>query len=313
MKEAIKHRLGTGLLLLITGSTGLLAQEEIIFSPADLIPHEEGYYITGVWVDDNNDGIDEFYNGCADFYENTASPQENHVESGDQQGFTYEKCMIMPDCEPKGTPIDPPVHNGYIQIAPCIYSGTDSASLSYILTPPLRNLESLRLETSSDVSINDNRKIPYFIEYSLDGGTSWESSFVQDYVSAQGGDRKTYDGSGFQYAFKDMIDASDEGPVTLRIITNDLAAERPIKGQYVKVHYISITARLNTGMEEALQTAEPCFTVHRRTIISRKGEMSVLTLQGRLVATGTSISLPSAGIYLVRTHTDQSVHKIFAE
>ena len=171
--------------------TSLFAQTEIVFAPADLIPHQDGYYIAGVYLDLNEDGTPEFYNGCFDGYENPLSPQDNHHESGTQQNFTYITCMIMPTCTHKGTPIEPPVPAGYIQMAPSQYLGTDSASISAVITPPVMNLHSLFMETSSDVSINDNRKIPYNIEYSKDNGLTWEWAYIQDYVAAQGGYRVT--------------------------------------------------------------------------------------------------------------------------
>lgn len=288
-------------------SSPIQAQEEIIFSPADLIPHEEGYYITGVWVDENEDGIPEFHNQCDDYYELVPQdPQLNHVETGTQQDFTYMKCMIMPDCGPKGTPIDPPVTTGYIQIAPCYYMGTDSASISCILTPGLRNLVSMTLETSSDVSINDSRYIPYFLEYSIDNGVTWEPSFVQDQVATQGGYRITYDTDNTEHvSFRDMINASKETPIVIRLITNDVTIERPYKGQFVKVHYIKILAEKVTESSNAGQTLHSgqrvFFRVYDHTIVSLKDPLKVYNTLGQLAGSGMRVTLPHSGIYVVRS------------
>ena len=289
---------------LLTISCRLMAQEEIIFSPADLIPHDEGYYISGVYVDENEDGIMEFHNQCDDYYEeDPQDPQLNHVETGTQQDFTYIKCMIMPDCEPKSTPIDPPVQTGYIQIAPCYYMNTDSASISCILSPPLMNLVSYTLETSSDVSINDQRYIPYFLEYSTDNGVTWEASYIQDYVAAQGGYRVTYD-QEYSLSFEDMINASKETPIIIRLITNDVAVERPNKGQFVKVHHISIIAEKTApaGVAEKEPTGpRTFFRIHDRTIIAVREPLRVFDICGQLVGAGLEITVPFSGIYLVRT------------
>lgn len=290
---------------LLTISSRIQGQEEIIFSPADLIPHEEGYYITGVYVDENQDGIVEFHNQCDDYYELVPQdPQLNHVETGTQQDFTYMKCMIMPDCDPKGTPIDPPVKTGYIQMAPCYYTGTDSASISCILSPLLRNLVSMTLETSSDVSINEQRYIPYFLEYSIDKGITWEPSFIQDQVATQGGYRITYD-KDHSLSFLDMIDASEETPIIIRLITNDVSVERPDKGQFVKVHHIKILAEKVTepsNSEQSLSSGERFFfRVYDYSIFSLKDPLEVYNTLGQMVGSGMRVTLPHSGIYLVRS------------
>jgi hypothetical protein len=277
----------------------LFSQSEIIFNPAELIPHEDGYYIAGVYLDLNDDGTPEFYNGCFDGYENPLSPQDNHHETGTQQGFSYINCMIMPTCTHKSTPIEPPVPDGYIQMAPSLYLGTDSASISAVFTPPVMNLQSLFMETSSDVSINDNRKIPYNIDYSKDNGVTWEDSYIQDYVEAQGGYRVTYN-SESHLEFEEMVNVSKTNPVIIRISTNDVSLERPYKGQYVKIHSVKLMADLATDIVDR-------FDNHRRfdiRIIDRtvfSGDFFMLyNGLGQLVGSGKTICLPSQGLYIVK-------------
>ena len=135
--------------------TNLQAQQDIILDPAELIPADTGYYIGGVDKDKNNDGQDEHYNGCSDEYGDAS-----HNESGEQQGFTYNRCMIMPTCWPKNAVEDHSLAEidhaeGYIELTKSKYAGTDSASLGYIITPSIANLVSMTLETSPDVSSND--------------------------------------------------------------------------------------------------------------------------------------------------------------
>jgi hypothetical protein len=274
----------------------LFSQTEIIFDPSALIPHEDGYYISGVEVDENEDGIMEFHKGCEDYYENPLSPQDNHHETGTQQDFSYVNCMIMPTCEPKGTPIEPPVANGYIQMAPGLYLGTDSASMSTITTPPLSNIISMTMETSSDVSINDTRKIPYNIEYSKDFGTTWEETYIQDYVATQGGYRIIYN-TEHSLEFDEMIQASNSSPILIRISTNDKSIERPLGGQYVKVHSIKILAEKASAIKTNFTDNNNLY-INDRTVFSNE-KMLIFNTNGQLVGSGQTVNVPVQGIYMV--------------
>lgn len=301
--------------MLLFTCMSIMAQEEIVFSPADLVPHNDGYYVSGVWVDENEDGIMEFHNGCEDYYEDEVSddgfydPHENHAETGEQQGFKYVNCMIMPTCEHKNDPIDPPVALGYIQLHACLYSNTDSAVISYIQTPPVTNLVSLTLETSSDVSINPNRSIPYNIEYSKDYGTTWEYTYLADHVLTQGGSRVTYDGSVF-FAMEEMINVSKETPIVLRIITNDRAVAGSEQGQFVKVHLLKLTADLFTSVN-GMKTDQPAeYQVRDLAITAVRSTMEVYNLTGQLIGCGTMVTVPHSGIYVVRL-TDMTIHKVY--
>lgn len=290
------------------------AQEEIIFSPADLEPHEDGYYKAGVWVDENEDGILEFHNGCEDYYEDDVyddgfyDPHENHAETGEQQGFTYVNCMIMPTCEHKSTPIDPPVAVGYIQMAACLYSNTDSAILSYVQTPAITNLVSIYLETSADVSINESRKIPYNIEYSKDYGTTWEPTSLSDNVLSQGGYRVTYDGSVY-FEIQEMIDASKLSTIVLRIITNDRVVEGASQGQFVKLHYLKLTADIPTSVSSINSNQSLQYRIDNHTIITNEETIQVYNLTGQLIGSGIRVTVPYSGIYLIKSN-DSRVQKI---
>lgn len=273
------------------------AQDEIIFNPAQLFPHEDGYYISGIYLDIDNNGENEFYNKCVDAYENPLSPQDNHHETGSQQNFSYSNCMIMPTCEHKGTAIEPPVPMGYIQMAPSLYMSTDSASLSAVYTPSLINMQSLTIETSSDVSINDTRKIPYNIDYSKDDGKTWESAYIQDYVAAQGGYRVTYT-SESSLDFMEMAEASKKSPVILRISTNDISIERPNKGQYVKIHSIKIVADQASSVKKSDYDINSNLIVENNTIYS-ENFITVLNTLGQVVGSGKIVNVPVKGIYIV--------------
>ncbi|MBN2274216.1 MAG: hypothetical protein JXR41_01605 [Bacteroidales bacterium] len=297
MKSKIKHKLTIALAIGMP-VISLFSQNEIFFNPAELIPHEDGYYIAGVNLDLDQDGNLEFYSGCFDAYENFLSPQDNHHESGTQQNFTYINCMIMPTCTHKGTPIEPPVPDGYIQMAPSLYLGTDSASISAIISPAIMNLQSLFMETSADVSINDQRMIPYNIEYSKDNGLTWEITYIQDYVEAQGGYRVTYD-SQSHLEFEEMINASKTDPVVIRISTNDVNIERPLKGQYVKIHSMKLTADIASSITDV--KVDDCLSdlmVKNRTLSARH-PVKVYDIMGRYVNSGQTIEFPSEGIYIV--------------
>ncbi|MBN1414480.1 MAG: hypothetical protein JW973_05220 [Bacteroidales bacterium] len=309
--KTIPKFLASTLMVVSMGILTLSAQNEIIFSPAELIPHDDGYYIAGVYLDLNEDGTPEFYNGCFDGYENYLSPQDNHHECGTQQNFTYISCMIMPTCTHKSTPIEPPVPDGYIQMAPSLYLGTDSASISAVLTPAIVNLQSLFMETSSDVSINEQRKIPYNIEYSKDNGLTWENNYISDFVAAQGGYRVTYT-SESHLEFEEMVNASKDNPIVLRISTNDVSLDRPIKGQYVKIHSIKIMADMVSSIDDSrIDNNKLNLKVNNRTLFA-DNSIKVYNSLGQFMGSGKQVSLPSGGIYIVLS-SNGALQKIYIE
>jgi hypothetical protein len=309
--KPVKRYLLTSVFAIGLPMTVLLSQSGIILNPAELIPHQDGYYVAGVNLDLNEDGIMEFYNGCFDGYENPLSPQDNHHESGTQQDFTYINCMIMPTCAHKSTPIEPPVPDGYIQMAPSLYLGTDSASISAIITPTVINLQSLSMETSADVSINDNRKIPYNIEYSKDNGITWEPAFIQDYVAAQGGYRATYT-SESHLEFDEMVNESKVNPVLIRISTNDVSLERPLKGQYVKIHSIKIMAEIVSSIRESNIDSRKFDILVKDRTVSSDNFMILYNCMGQFAGSGKTVCLPSPGIYIVKL-PDGTSQKLFIQ
>jgi hypothetical protein len=282
----------------------LIAQDEIIFKPSELTPHEDGYYIAGFNRDKNGDGIPEFYNKCDDEYEDDLSdgiydPHVNHEETGEQQSFKYFNCLIMPTCVHKSDPITPPVDTGYIQMSACQFTGTDTAILSYIQSPPINNLVSIYLETSADVSINESdRKIPYKIEYSKDFGTTWEKEYIYDDVKDQGGYRVTYDSESS--ILQTMIDASKLSPIVLRIITNDRSQLKPYQGQFVKLHALKITGEIGKTNIRRNFSDDLNIQIRNLTIYSDES-VSVFNIMGQYIGTGMYIQVPASGIYLVRT------------
>lgn len=221
------------------------------------------------------------------------------METGEQQEFSYFNCMIMPTCDAKSTPIEPPVATGYIQIHPCLYSYTDSAVYSYVQTPPVSNLISIYLETSSDVSINEKRHIPYFIEFSKDGGDTWENTYVGDEVQEQGGYRVSYDGT-VHSEILDMIDASKASPIVIRIITGDRGVEGAQQGQFVKLHSFKITAEKASSIQNT-QVSDLVLRIENRTIVSENSEIEVYNVMGQFIGTGNFVQVPGNGIYMVRS------------
>jgi len=285
----------------------LFAQEDIILSPKDLIPADTGYYIGGVTKDKNQDGIPEFYNGCADEYGDAS-----HNESGVQQGFTYNRCMIMPTCWPKDAVDDHSLAaiehaEGYIELTKSKYPGTDSAQLGYIISPPVINLVSLYLEASPDVSSNDSRHIYYWIEYSKDGGTTWEESYIQDETISKAGDAHTYDASVY-LEFEEMVNASKEGPIVLRILSTPQAT--PPGPQRVKIHYVKIVADKISAIRPVTPD-NPMLRVFNNTIYSENNTIEVYNMVGQLIGSGKSIQVPD-GIYLVK-YPSGTMQKIWVE
>jgi hypothetical protein len=309
--NTIFRKLYTAVFLVVIGMIAF-AQEEIEFIPADLDPHDEGYYVTGVWVDENDDGVDEYHNGCDDYWEDEDyikdgfyDPHVNHEETGEQQDFKYFNCMIMPTCDYKGTAIDPPVETGFIQMSACLYSNTDSAIYSYIQSPQITNLVSIYLETSTNIN-TESRDIVYNIEYSKDNGTTWEPTFLQDKVKEQGGYRVTYDGS-INLEIQQMIDDSKLGSIIIRIITNDRNAA--ITGEYVRLHSLKLVADKPSSIQSLTSNVTLSFLINDLNIISNDKPLKVYNLMGQIIGTGYFVTVPSSGIYLVKT-TDNNVQKV---
>jgi len=288
------------------------AQDEILFEPSELSVTDSSYYIKGAWVDYDKDGVLDWYNGCYDAYECKSwegyAVQENHHESGTDQGFKYENCMIMPDCPSKyeEDTIVPPIPRGYIQMAPCVYPGTDSASMSAIYSPPIMYLESLELALSVDVSIKPGeREIPFNIDISKDFGETWEDGFfINDICTERAGTWALYE-EGHSIDFDMMIEASEEGPIIIRLYTNDRSIDAPLKGQFVKVHLITIWAELyeeetQVGIKQNNIDLTKYYSISDRSITSLKGLVSVYNPSGQLIGNGKIIAVQNAGIYFLK-------------
>lgn len=298
MKKTSTLKFSFILLTLFIG-VNLLAQDEFILDPAQLIPADTGYYIGGVWKDlsDPPDGVPEFYNQCYDAYGDA-----NHNESGTQQGFTYVKCMIMPTCTSKH-PETTIVKTGYIEIGKTKYVGTDSARLCYIISPAIMNLTEIYLEVSPDVEPNDQRHIWYYIDYSTDGGETWvETTYIQDETLSKDGDLHTYDGSLY-YQFDEMKTASQAGPILLRLMSGE---------QRVKVHYYRIKASepINNSVIP-IREDRINFKVYENTIFANHGKVVVYNLLGQIVGRGESVYVPD-GIFIIKT-SDGIIHKVYVK
>jgi hypothetical protein len=273
--------------------------EEIKLEPSKLVPADTGYYIGGAWKDENKDGVKEWYNGCFDAYGDAS-----HNETGTQQGFYYHKCMIMPDCGSKSTQIDPPVTLGYIELTKTKYLGTDSAVMGYIVSPAIKNLVSLFMEASSDVSVQASRPIPYTVEYSKDAGITWELTYFLDNVATEGGYRVTYEKDGLFTEFNEMITASQAGPIKLRIMSGE---------QRVNIHLLIITAERADVSVPNTHASKPVnlVRINNNTIEAISGSISVYNQMGQLITSGNTVTVKS-GLYIVRSINGE-VQKVVIE
>ena len=311
-----------------------VAQTEFTFTPSELDPHPEGFYIGGETYTWDGAPSEFFANGCPGEVINgrEIDPEDYerrdpfnvtydlHNETGEQQGFSYYNAMILPDCNQKyigdEEQIDPQVATGFIQLHPSIDSNTDdvkdedSLKLSYIQSPLLSNLQSMTVETSADISIQqDRRYIPYLVEVSLDSGASWELiPYIQDEVSVRSGYRAVYDESNLD--FKDMMDFSTEQNVMLRLISNfddpDLEA---YKGQYVNVHKITImadSAKAADPVDETVLSSvnleENPIKLEQRRIFIEEGKIHVYSFSGQYFGNGKSVTV-TPGLFVVTTET----------
>ena len=271
--------------LTVALSTTVCAQE-IIFDPSLLEPDPEGYYIAGHIKDE------VFYDSCSQEFQ-----EFHHFEAGTQQDFAYDKCMIMPTCPSKNEPSE--VSLGYIQMAKAYNLGTDTAIFGSITGPAVTNLQSYYVETSPDVTPLDTRHIYFLVEYSKDGGATWEPNAIKDETLTKNGDSHTYEAGGLFFAFDEMIAASQEGPIHLRVSSG--------ADQRVRIHKIIITAEAHSGITPQVLYDKP-FDVINNLIIAREGTVTVYNILGKLIDTGKTVYV-NEGIYIVRT-ADGNTHKV---
>lgn len=296
MRTRLLTTLMTAVLMTALGSN-LFAQKDSVYTlnPPDLIPSDSGYYISG--ADKVVSGVTVHYNGCYDAY-----GDGNFMENGLQQGYAYHKCMIMPTCIAKGTPTVPA---GFIGIGKGKYFGTDSMVMCIIMSPLISSLDSMFVQTSSDVSINGGRTVPYFVEYSMDNGTTWNQDYwIEDHVAIQGGYTVTYKGGKGDLNFDQMVADSKTKNIRLRIRSGDnsnssLGAD---KGQRVFVHNIKIYAHpsLSTGIGAIAVSGKDVITITNNTISAKQGTIAVYNQLGQLIGSGKTVNVPS-GFYIVKS------------
>lgn len=305
--------------ILIQSISEAYSQVEFTLQSSELIPHDEGFFLGGVSYDFNGDGLDEFINGCPGDFDFEDYERRNpaevtydlHTESGEQFGFTYKNCMILPVCEAKyPSELEPALSSGFIQMRPLIDTTDTDLMYSYILSPEISNLQSITMETSADVSIQpDRRLIPYNIEYSIDGGETFvQDYYISDVVAAQGGYRVTYDAETNE-DFAQIQSDSKTKNVILRFVTNvDNSNLGAYKGQYVKVHKIVVVAdsAMTTSGEIILSNAP---TLLSDPILIRNGYASVesgtvtaYTISGQFIGSGDSVKL-GKGLNVLTTNS----------
>lgn len=168
------------------------------------------------------------------------------------------------------------------------------------------------METSSDVSVNDKRTIPYNIEYSKDNGKTWEASYILAHVAAQGGYKVTYTEDGLFPAFADFKTASNAGSIVIRISTNDHTVLGSENGQYVNIHRLVITADLVADYISKINNRNLSFTLHERTIVAHSAPIKVLNTLGQVIGSGYTVKVPCSGLYIVQSSNNQ-IHKIIIQ
>ena len=296
-------------------------QTNFEFIGSEIEPLTGGFYKDGLTFDFDGNGSPEFEKGCpsADVdpedYERRDPFNviyDAHNESGTQDGWSFKNVMILPDCDHKyindAEPIDPLVSHGFVQIRPLLDTSDVDLAPSYILSPLVRNVQSITIETSADISIiADTRYIPYVIEYSLDSGLTFvQQYYITDEVDVRSGNRETYDEEEPNFA-QMMADSEDEN-IMIRVTTNlDDPNLEEFKGQYVNIHKITIVAdsAAEESTETVLQASRPkpspsSIRVENGKVFVAKGTVSVFSLSGRLMGSGSNVSL-RPGLYVAIT------------
>ncbi len=231
---------------LLLSTSFIKAQNYIEFEPYDLEPDEDGWFWSGDWISDGwNDST--FYDGCDMEY-----LDRHHWESGVQLDFTYNNTMIMPSCWPKNAEPDgvgSNVTQGYIQLGKTMYYGTDSATYAYVISPELKNLDSLSIQISPDVTYQEGRRVIQLdIDYSTDGGITWSAD--TDYPEYIILDATSKLGTTFHLDendedwganFGEFVDASESGSILIRFMSTDHSYESQ-QSQRIKIHNIKIYA-----------------------------------------------------------------------
>ena len=136
---------------------------------------------------------------------------------------------------------------------------------------------------------------------------------MHDNVAMQGGYRVTYN-LEHSFSFEEMINASKEGPIVIRLITNDIAVERPNKGQFVKVHHMEIMAEKAEGVgivEDRFKSGQQTFfRIFEHSVFAVNVPIEVYNTLGQLIGSGIEITVPYSGIYFIRTNQGKA-EKVF--
>lgn len=303
----MKEKLTTTMLIAVLMafvSGGAFAQEEITHTlvPSELQPAQDGYFLAGREVEINGEMV--LKKGCDDNF-----GDNDHHESGTQQGFTYGNAMIMPTCMAKGTsPENWPT--GYIQLTKHTYPGTDSAKFGYIISPELTNLKSLEIKVGTDVSINPSRSIWMIVESSLDGGETWNGFYIEQELTNQGGDLLFFEADGESPNFNAIVGDSKTGPILLRIATWPAPGED--KGERLKIFGVEIVAEEGgiTPVNDEIYT-QKFFEVSNKTITANLGNITVYKITGARIGFGRKVTIPSSGLYIVKSEEKGIARKVF--
>jgi len=324
-----------------------LAQETFQFIGSEVEPLDEGFYVAGAtfrWGSSPQSPTEFLANGCPgetingyvidpEDYERRfqaafdceSNPDgicvsfDLHNETGTHNGWSYKNVMILPDCNHKfyddEIQIDPQVSAGFVQMRPLLDTSSFDLQQSHIMSPYLRNVQSLMIEASADVSVRDSRQTPFFIEYSLDSGTSFvQDFFIYDYVDTQSGTRITFDDSDPDFA--QMMDDSEDTNIIFRVTTNyddnDLKQD---KGQIINIHKIEIVADSAFVDSEPTDPKDPKDSTEvlgvkklprdnikvLNGVISADGvRLTVYTISGRFVGRGEAVEVQK-GLYIITT------------
>ncbi|MEO9477066.1 MAG: hypothetical protein ABJG41_16090 [Cyclobacteriaceae bacterium] len=327
----------------------LSAQETFQFIGSEVEPLDEGFYVGGAtyrWGSSPQSPTEFLANGCPgetingyvidpeDYerrYQSTGTCEDNpdgicvsfdlHNETGMHNGWSFMNVMILPDCNHKfyddEIQIEPQVSTGFVQLRPLLDTSAVSLQQSHIMSPYLRNVQSLVIEASADVSVRDSRQTPFFVEYSLDSGATFVQDFyIYSYVQTQSGTRLSYDDSDPDFA--QMMDDSEDKNIIFRITTNyddnDLKKD---KGQIINIHKIEIVADSafidseepdpdpDPDPKDPLSTLNPDkddITITNGIISAGGIELTVYTISGRFVGRGEAVRAQK-GLYIITTDT----------
>ena len=291
MKTNLLLRLAAIAFILIAGFNSYAV--EIVFDPSLLTPSDTGYYIGG--YDKDEGGVLVHYDSCSNEF-----TESHHFESGEQNGFNFVNAMVMPDCPTKNSPSN--VSLGYIQLGKGKYDGTDSMKICALYCPTVRNIESLTLELSCDVTPQPGGlTILYYIEYSFDGGETWvENNYVQGNADDKAGKIDIHNSSSSPN-FNLIIAESATKDVKMRIRTNGIVGETDNLRHRVRIFKATLVAGEIVGISDLVKD-QVKIEIRNNTIFSNNGEVTVMNLLGQIMGKGTSVQV-NPGIYIVRNQT----------